>query len=518
MEAAAPRRSAGEPAGAAPRDEAAAPDGPAVGLSADAGKAARVAADLRARDVTVVALTWVDNSGVTRAKGVPVDRLVDAVRTGVGASPVFDAFGLTDEIASGRHAGGPIGDLRLRPDLDRVVPLAAQPGWAWAPADRFDQLGRPYPQCARETLRRQVDALAGLHGGIGFAARAAIEIEWVVYPAAGRAEAGEPPVPVAQGPAYGMDRVVEQSDYLRDVVRALTAQGLAVEQIHPEYAPGQFEVSVAAEDPLGAADSSVLVRQTIRAVGARHGLRTSFSPAVVPAGVGNGGHVHLSLGMAGRARWNVLLDGRGPAGLSQLGEAFAAGILGHLPALLAVGAPSVASYLRLAPSRWAGVFACWGVENREAALRLVTGLAVGAAAAQAPGAEEALGVKIDDEHWLGGSPNFEIKCVDLTANPYLLLAGLLAAGRSGLESGARLPPPVDVDPAALSAGERARRGIEALPGQLGDAVSAFARDQVLLAAYGPALHDTIIVVRRAELDLFATATQEQVVATTLFRH
>jgi len=499
-------------------------------MSADEDKAARVAADLRSRGVAVVALTWVDNSGITRVKGVPVGRLEHAVRAGIGASPVFDAFGLTDAIASGRYAGGPVGDLRLRPDLDRLVPLAAQPGWAWAPADRFDQLGRPHPQDAREALRREIDALGGFLGGIGLQARAGIEIEWTVYPET-YPEASQPgsalelpelpelPKPAARGPAYGMDRVIELSDYLHDVVQALTEQGLVVEQIHPEYAPGQFEVSVAPEDPLGAADSSVLVRQTVRAVGARHRLRTSFSPAVAPGGVGNGGHVHLSLGIADAQRWNALVDGMGPAGLSGLGEGFAAGILAHLPALLAVGAPSVASYLRLAPSRWAGAFACWGVENREAALRLVTGLAVGGRSVHSPDVEADLGVKIDLERWAAASPHLEIKCFDLTANPYLLLAGLLAAGRSGLTArDARLPEPVDVDPAALPEDERARRGIAALPARLADAVTAFEGDSVLLDAFGPELHDTIAVVRRAEIALFADAAPDEIVAQTLWRH
>ncbi|OHV42808.1 glutamine synthetase family protein [Pseudofrankia sp. BMG5.36] len=486
-------------------------------MSADEDKAARIAEDLRSRGIGVVALTWVDNSGITRVKGVPVGRLERAVQAGVGVSPVFDAFGLTDGIAFGRYAGGPVGDLRLRPDLDRLVPLAAQPGWAWAPADRFDQLGRPHPQDAREVLRRQVDALAGFHGGIGFQARAGIEIEWNVY--AEGWQRFSAPGSIAMGPAYGMDRVIELSDYLRDVVQALTEQGLVVEQIHPEYAPGQFEVSVEAEDPLGAADSSVLVRQTVRAVGARHKLRTSFSPAVVPNGVGNGGHVHLSLGMKDSPRWNALVDGTGPAGLSQLGERFAAGILGHLPALLAVGAPSVASYLRLAPSRWSGAFACWGVENREAALRLVTGLAVGGRSVHSPDVEAELGVKISLERWAAASPNLEIKCFDLTANPYLLLAGLLAAGRSGVAAHeARLPEPVDVDPASLTEEERARRGIAALPARLADAVTAFEGDSVLLDAFGAELHDTILVVRRAEIDQFADATPDEIVAQTLWRH
>lgn len=484
-----------------------------LGMPGDGAKAAAVATDLRARGVDVVALTWVDNSGITRAKGVPVGRLERAATVGIGASPSFDAFLLTDDLAAGSRASSPVGDLRLRPDLDRIVPLAAQPGWAWAPADRFDQLGRPHPQDARAILRREAEGFAER----ALPARAGIEIEWTIYPT-DSGESGGAPRPAADGPAYGMARVIEQSDYLRDVVRALTEQGVTVEQIHPEYTPGQFEVSTAPEDPLGAADTSVLVRQTIRALGARHGLRTSFSPAVGAAGVGNGGHAHVSLRkprLAGQGgSGEVLVDGTGPAGLSPLGERFAAGILARLPALLAVGSPSVVSYLRLRPSRWAGAFACWGVENREAALRLVTGLAVGPQAAQAPDAE----LKASAEQWFFASPHLEVKCFDLTANPYLMLAGLLACGRAGIEERARLPAPVDVDPATLSADERARRGIVALPDRLADAVTAFAADPVLRAVFGPELHETIVSVRRAEIDLFAAADTDEIVTRSRWRH
>ncbi|SNQ49611.1 Glutamine synthetase (fragment) [Frankia canadensis] len=193
---------------------------------------------------------------------------------------------------------------------------------------------------------------------------------------------------------------------------------------------------------------------------------------------------------------NLMGGGDGPVGLTAAGEAFAAGILGHLPALMALGAPSVASYLRLAPSRWAGVYACWGAENREAALRMIPGPPAAA----------------------GRAANLEIKCFDLAANPYLVVAGLLAAGRAGLEARARLPPPVDVDPATLAPAERDRRGISRLPTNLADAVTAFEADDVLRAALGEELHDTVATVRRAEIDRFAGADAEAVVAATRWRY
>ncbi|EIV94487.1 glutamine synthetase family protein [Frankia sp. QA3] len=530
-------------------------------ISANAGRerdrlaaAARHAAtNLEVRGVVCVACTFVDNSGITRMKGVPVGRLDAAVVWGVGASPVFDAFGVDDGIIAGRVAGGPVGDLRLHPDLERLTALAAQPGWAWAPVDRRDQSGVPHPQDARELVRVEAARLA--ERGLGVAM--AFEIEWAVAPAGSDGFA-----PAARGPAYGMARVAELGDYLRDVVTALTEEGLVVEQIHPEYAAGQFEVSVAAQDPLGAADTCVLVKETVRGVSGRHGLRASFAPKVLADGVGNGGHVHLSLwgedgdgpsrpapsgragaavtggvpavpppglsalggapgtaangasglggygpgtgaggaapgaGLTGGGRVNLMGGGDGPAGLTATGEAFAAGIFARLPALMALGAPSVASYLRLVPSQWASAYACWGLENREAALRMIPGPPAAA----------------------GRAANLEIKCFDLAANPYLVVAGLLAAGHAGLVDQARLPPPVDVDPASLDPAERARRGIARLPTDLGAAVAAFAADDVLRRACGPALHDTVATVRRAEIDRFAGADPAAIVAATRWRY
>jgi glutamine synthetase len=188
--------------------------------------------------------------------------------------------------------------------------------------------------------------------------------------------------------------------------------------------------------------------------------------------------------------------GDGPYGLTEAGEAFAGGLLAHLPGLLALGSPAVASYLRLIPSHWAGAFACWGLENREAALRFVTG-------STGDGANAA---------------NLEIKSFDAAANPYLLIAGLLAAGRAGLASGAKLPEPVEVDPATLPPQEASRRDIRPLPSDLAGAVAAFEADEVFADAFGIEFVDTIATVRRAEIKLFEGAGPEEIVARTRWRH
>lgn len=449
------------------------------------GQAAGALIDgLAERGVVGVATTFVDNSGVARVKAFPLAKLPHVAAWGVGISTSFDRFRADDWIAGSGLGEEPVGDLRIIPDIRRVVPLAGQPGWAWAPGERYQQSGEPHAQCSRLLLRRLTDAMAEQ----GLAMRATFEIEWVV--SLGFDDAF---VPAVQGPGYGMARLIGRSDYCRDVLQALGDQGIEVEQIHPEYAAGQLEISVAAESPVDAADTSVLARSTIRAVGHRHGLRTSFSPKVAVPGVGNGGHVHLSLWREGVS---LMSGGDGPSGFAPEAEAFSAGILSRLAALLAIGAPSPVSYLRLVPSHWAGVYACWGIENREAAMRVVRG-------------------SVGSEAW---AANVELKCFDLLANPYLLLAGLVSAGLAGLAEEATLPEPVDVDPAALGEEILDGRGIQRLPETLAEALTAFRGDEALTTSFGADLTASLVAIRESDLEHYGSLDEAELAAATRWLH
>jgi len=438
---------------------------------------------LAARDVSMVAVCWVDNAGITRVKAIPIGRLDRVSGWGIGMSPVFDVFVVDDSITTSKHIGGPGGDLRLLPDLSKLTPLAAQPGWAWAPADRYTQDGARHVGCSRAFAHQMASRTAAA----GLKARVTFEIEWAVG-----TDADGTFVPACAGPAYGMTRVIELSDYSREVVEAIERQGVTVEQFHPEYAAGQLEISVAPKGPVAAADESVLVRQTIRAVSQRHGLQASFAPSVVAGGVGNGGHVHLSLWRDGR---NLLAGGPGRHGMTEEGEAFASGVLAALPALAAVGAPSVASYLRLVPSHWAGAYQCWGKENREAALRLVTG---------SSGEQEV-------------RANLEVKCFDLAANPYLVIGSVLATGLDGISASAKLPAEIEGDPAGLPEAELTERGVSRLPQSLGESVSALENCATLREAMGDPLFEAYLAVKRAEISLFADASPAEVVTRTRWR-
>jgi glutamine synthetase len=244
-----------------------------------------------------------------------------------------------------------------------------------------------------------------------------------------------------------------------------------VAQFHAESGPGQFELSTAPADPVRAADDVVLVRVTVRSVAARHGLRVSFAPRPVGDGLGNGAHLHLSPWRSGH---NLLGGGNGPYGMAPEGQAVLGRLVGRLDALCAITAPSPASYQRLLPGRWAGAYRCWGWENREAAVRLVAGTT------------------------RPGEANLELRSVDATANPYLVVAAVCAAitgttGVGGEPPG--LPDEVTVDPASLPPERQPPR----LPASLAEAVDRLADDDLLPALLGSELLGAFLRVRHAEI-------------------
>jgi len=163
---------------------------------------------------------------------------------------------------------------------------------------------------------------------------------------------------------------------------------------------------------------------------------------------------------AGGAERNLLYDPGDPRGLSDTARHFIAGILRHLPALVALTCPSYNSYRRLQPHAWSSAFTAWGHDNREAAVRV---------ASPFWGREQQ-------------TYNVELKAVDASANPYLALGGLIACGLDGIER--RLDPgaPCERDPALLSEAEREQGGIRRLPTTMAGALDELERDETLMGS------------------------------------
>ncbi len=422
-----------------------------------------------ARDgVSLLLGTALDFAGVTRVKGVPVRRLRAFCQAGMGASPTWNVFCAENGVAT-TPAIGVAGDLRLR--LDPAEVRVIDDGLAWGPTSYHDQDGSLSPLCARgrlaEVERRSAEL--GLRPLMG------TEIEFTLVAPDGSL------LDPAGWAAYGMSAVVERRSFLVDLTETLEKAKVGPEQIHPEYGTHQFEVSFAPRSPVAMADTGVLARVLIALVAARHGFGVSLSPMPAPGGVGNGAHLHLSLS---RDEAGLFSAGTGPHGLTDEGGSAIAGVLDRLPELMGLYAGSVLSALRLQPNYWSGAAACWGLENREAAVRFIAGTASSPRGA-----------------------NIELKIVDPSANLYLAAAAFLGSALSGIERGLPLPAEVPDNPSSLPGFDDIR--LVTAQDELLDALSdsAFARD-----LFGQDVVDGVLAVRRHEASVFRDSTPDQIAA------
>ncbi len=434
--------------------------------------AAAAIAKLEAEGVGTVIGTVVNPAGLTLAKTVPIRRTNTFADPGLGASPSWHAFAADQSGIAFTGDVGVVGDQRLRIDLSALRMIGD--GLAWAPAAFFEQDGTPVAACARGTLSRIQDALteAGIEAAIGH------EMEFLLVAPDGAR------LPSTLWAQYGLAGVLEHEAFVRDVVGSATAAGVAIEQVHPEYGANQFELSLAPQPPLAAADQLVLIRLIVGRAARRHGLRISLSPAPYADSVGSGAHQHFSLT---RTDGPLFSDGTGAQGMTRAGESAVAGVLHGLPEAQGILCGSIVSGLRMYPGNWSGAYVCWGAENREAAVRFVKG---------GPGSPH------------GG--NVEVKVIDPSANPYLASAAILGLALDGINREAALPPETTVDPALLSDTDRDRAGTVLLPSSQSAAVAALDASELLRSILGDPVVDTVVAVRRLEQERYGNLDAEQV--------
>ncbi len=422
-------------------------------------------------NVALTRFLYVDHGGIVRGKAAATARLAERVESGIGHTRAMMAMSMMDELAP-VEGMGPVGEIRIRPDISTFVALPYAPGAAAMLADQVNPDGSPWDGCARTFLKGAIAELAAL----GYELQASFEPEFSL----GHYE-GASFTPIDESLCYSATGFHLAHDYTIDLVDALLKQGLEVEHYYPELGHGQQEVPIRHASALRAADNHVLLRETVRAVAIRHGLWASFAPKPLPVQAGNGAHLHASLWTGGR---NVFADPACRYGMSAVGYHFLAGILAHLPGLVALTCGSVNSYRRLAPSTWSGAFACYGPDNREAAVRICSPI----------GSQ--------------GSVNLELKPIDSSGNPYLALGAFIYAGLDGIRRELDPGEPVLVDPATLLGREGDPtladdpRLPDRLPASLREALGALSADPVLMSALGPLRSTAYLAVKRSEVEHF----------------
>jgi glutamine synthetase len=344
-----------------------------------------------------------DLSAHFRGKSFPLTELESKLRHGVGLAPTnlyMGAFGPIQTTTFGTQ-----GEVFLIPDPSTRVYLrnGDEPAEHFYIGDFYEMQGTPWAYCPRGALRR---ALADLEQLTGWRLCASFEQEFTYTG-----------VSATPHRPYQLDGLRRTGTFGSAVLARLREAGVTPDAFLAEFGPRQFEVTTTPAMGVRAADEAVIVREVLREVAYRHGHEVSLAPIEDPNGVANGTHVHFSLWDASGAP--CMYDPNGTLQMTASAEAFVAGILNALPALCGLSAPSVASYYRLRPNRWAPVCADIGAYDRGAALRIAPSNAT-------------------DPADRARQYNVEFRVADATANPYLLLTGLVRAGLEGIRGGARI--------------------------------------------------------------------------------
>lgn len=420
---------------------------------------------IKSNGIERVRLFYTDAASIPRGRVHDADDIERLLTDGTNITRGFGSFTSRDVLASD-GTFGPVGELRMVPDPStfRILPYADDT--AVMLCDQHLPTGEVWEADPRSRLRMYLDDLAE----DGYEVKAGFENEFYLM-----RETEEGPEPWDDSYCFAPDGMHTAEPIVNDIIDALAAQQMDLSAYYPEYGPGQQELVIRHADGVRPADNQVLYRETVRAIAYDHGVGANLAPKPFPELPGSGCHIHLSLWQDGQ---NALADpdAEPPFYLGEQGRHFIGGILEHLPALVALTAPTVDSYARLQPGMWASAFTIWGFDNREGAVRV-------------PSTDKSKGTE---------STRIELKASDNTANPYLAMLGIVAAGMDGIDRELDPGEPTQVDPGTLSDEERAERGIEQLPANLDEAITNLENNDLFRDVMGETLHESYIEIKRSE--------------------
>jgi glutamine synthetase len=422
-------------------------------------------------DGEVVYLAWSDYVGITRCRGVPAAELDGRLRNGLGWAVAGQALTPFEDIAP--NPWGPMLEVRQTPVPETETRIDIWPNVAplhFVLCNSRLANGEPWDCCTRHFM---TSALDDFHRETGLTFLAAFEHEFLLT-----GPTLQPSTP------FSMRAMREVPEFVDDLSLALQLAGVEPETIEPEYGVGQYEVSTAPARGAMAGDRCIITREVIREVARRRGYNASFTPKPTPDSVGNGAHVHFSF--ADDAGNNCAFDAKGTGQASKTAQHFIAGLVKYLPAICGFVAPSPVSYLRLGPHHWSCGYASFGIQNREAAVRICP----------SPDA---------DPQRQARAFNMELRAPDATASPYMVIGAMVRAGLAGIRQKLPLPQNVDCDPSDISESERLSRGIVPLPASLQEALDLMEKDSEVGNWMSPVMKSSYVAVKRKEIDMFATA-------------
>jgi glutamine synthetase len=417
----------------------------------------------------LVLLAWTDYVGLLRCRGVPAHDLGKRMEYGLGWAVASQALTPFGDIAP--NPWGPMIEVRQTPVKETETRIDV---WPDAPAFHFVLCDSKMPDgsswdcCPRGFMLKALD---DFEHETGLKFMASFEHEFLL-----------------SGPGIGamncftVEAMRLVAPFIHGLTKALEEADVGLETVEPEYGSNQFEVSCAPAVGAMAGDRALITREVIREAARRCGYHAGFTPKPAPDAIGNGAHVHFSF--LDRDGNNAAYDPRGTGAASPIAQAFVAGVVKHMPAICALVAPSPVSYYRLGPHHWSSGYASFGIQNREASVRIC------------PSPERDAAKK-------GRAFNLEFRPPDATASPYMVIGALVRAGLEGIRGKLPLPVAIEGDPGDLTENERRAMNILPLPSSLGEALDLMHADPVVRGWLSPVMYESYLLVKRKEIEMFA---------------
>ena len=461
--------------------------------SSQANRAVAIIDQVRAAELDVVRVAYVDPHGLTRSKSLTASAFESVMRNGIDTSPggvifdtgldlVFNPFEDGGGLANSEMTGA--GDMLLIPDPDtfQVLPWVESTGWILS--DEYLGSGTPLPYSARHLLKRLLAELSdrGMEMIVG------LEVEWyltkplddrmVAGSIGGFGSPGEPPevAPVNLGYQFMSENLCDGvEDQLVDIRKALIGFGFPLRTTEHESGPGQMEFTFAPMTALRAADAMVLFRNAVKQISARAGFHATFMCAPAIQGFdASGWHLHQSL--FDRDTGENAFTSSDREFVSEMARHYAGGLIAHAPATAIFAAPTVNGYKRLSdrfslsPDR-----ATWSADNRGTYLRV-------------------LGASGDP------ATHFENRVGEPAANPYLYIASQLAAGLDGIDQ--------RTEPGAMTVDPHDDR-LPRLPQSLQEAAAGLDASSMMRERFGNDFVDYYLRLKRNEWQRYTTALEKE---------
>jgi len=377
-------------------------------------------------------------------------------------------------------------DMLLKPDLTtfRVFPWgSAENRVARLICDISHPDGRPFEGDPRGALRRQIE----LAKQAGFTMNAGMEAEFFMFRTGREGQAATATHDV--GGYFDLAPADLGEDARRAIVAALEQMGFEVEGAHHEVAHGQHEIDFRYADALTTADNIATFRFVVKYVAQQFGLIASFMPKPVYGQNGSGLHTHQSLWRNGD---NAFWDSEAQWQLSKVALHYIGGLLQHARGFCAITNPLVNSYKRLVPGYEAPVNVAWSMHNRSPLVRV--------------------------PERRGRGTRIEVRMPDPSANPYLALAVMLAAGLDGIETTADWREPVDTNIFEMSYREKRRLRIDDLPHDLNEACDELEKDDIIRSALGDHVAKHFLAAKRQEWNDYITQVSSWELENYLLRY